>query len=307
MSNKLSKYKKFIVVDSERFELLRNSSLDFTHLTKLENELLAILKNRSHSPSQRLKFYQQLLFVNISRKSDSETNSTIRKLPVIESTFNEIRETPKENLELSTTLQNIDGKDSQSGDSKANSKLPKRMATSDMNLSPIKQQKILPHNDSSLGNESLYESIGESETSKRMNSTLKTPMKSIYEKDHLEFDRDKEYQWLVDSIEEMSTEKNPDLRNMTFSHLEDPNSDFITVENNKSGEVITIEKSDGIKQQQRGKFSTPSRRSEKSLLAAQNSGLDGDMWKLPSTRPLGSRGKLIGSGLYWTSFEDAYL
>lgn len=65
----VKKFKKYVIVAPETFEKIKSASFESVSdkLTDTEKSMLNILKDEKLSPSQRLRFYHQLLFQNIKK------------------------------------------------------------------------------------------------------------------------------------------------------------------------------------------------------------------------------------------------
>lgn len=221
MSNK--KLKKFVVIDPSVFEKIKSMGISEVHLTTLEKSLLKILKNKSISTDKRLKFYKHLLFQNMRQDN------------------------VKKDLELKSLQQH-----QSAAPTHANPSIIKKSISMDPVVFPLHSADV-----STQTKYNLKKNVGldpieyeKREGASRLSST-RIDDEDIYEHDADELDVDKERDDMLNSIKEMAG-NDVNLYDLSFKHLEDPDKDYISIENKKSGDNFSIDKSPAlIKAQQK--------------------------------------------------------
>src|SRR5690349_6791416 len=71
------KFKRYVVLELDKFDKIQNGYFSSSHLSSIENELLKILKDTKMSVDQRLALYHQLLYENQVNESPKATQTNV--------------------------------------------------------------------------------------------------------------------------------------------------------------------------------------------------------------------------------------
>lgn len=266
MESDEKRYKKYIVLLSEHFEKLKKNSILNKNLTQDEKDLVSIL-NSSLSPEIRLKRYQQIFFRTMSVRMNAPaqiqnpepgTNNQEPRLRYpISSTYY-----PQQSTRKKTKDQNVQTKFTREDMLRLISKKKKEAGTS----TTVDEFQDYFNEDQSANN------FAARQTSADINTMFKTPtknprqrqieeifearargedfdnqprnMRDIYANDKDELDVEGETSRVMDEIRRLSTSSTPNLKNLQFRGLGDPDRQNITVYNPDTNEVLSIDKSD---------------------------------------------------------------
>lgn len=241
MNNILDKkYKKYVLILSENYKKLLENSINNKNLSSEEKELVSILNNKHLEPFQRLRRYQQILFVKL--------NSRARGLATSDRFLNnkypgsDISD-PLSNVNIERPAIKID-KNTQTKFSVAelkrrmNANSPKKTQNVASQAQDDYEQQFVSRFNSpnvedifstpDLRLSSTFREEKEKETEKTSPILIESDEDDIYEDDKLHFDASREKRNVLEQIERLSS-GTPDFRNMTFQNLGDPHKRYAEI------------------------------------------------------------------------------
>lgn len=238
-----NKFKKYIVLTPEVFEKIKNSSFAETHLDSVERQMLNVLKNNRLTTGQRLRFFHRLLLqhsgMKQQRTNSPDNTARLRKRSVIRHEMPTQTEfllgrdmatdpIPIEKHEVPTQTRYITKKEHGTEPDPA---MNYGVDASSMVTPPPPRRRTHP-----------YLSPTHEETYHGVPSPAKRTPKSIYADDEDDqIDIIHEQRLLEDSIRRKSMGP-VDMRDLSFQNLEDPEKTFVEVENPKTGERFSVDK-----------------------------------------------------------------
>lgn len=250
------KFKRYIVLDVEAFKKIENGYFNQNHLSSIENDLMKVIRNTSLSTPQRLFLYKELLFRNTS--NNNKMQRSLKPTPLdIQSP------TKKISMKTQTDLNPTTNTASSSSQTKY----------------VLKKDKGTEFNEEDF----VFATQKEPASTSQMTTTTATGStnqiddreQSFFDasdRDLNEFDLEGEKNAFIKSIHDMS-DTPVDLKTLSFRNLEDPDKEFVIVENKNDGTVFSVDKSDSLITRQRnqseGRKGTAKKRNADELIIAQ--------------------------------------
>lgn len=311
MSNVQSKQlNKYVVLTPAEYSSLILLKVDQEHLEKFERDLIVVLNNKKMTLNQRLKSYQDILFKSLLNRfkrplepsvpvphGDTGYRVTPHQVPGtgyplrdtrLESVKHEVQTqtSGKRSKSMGTSTDDFETNDFTAGQRKSDL-LGYKHQLSDSLFEPNEEYFLADGENESVGKKPITLSSGDSTSAN----------------ENLFLDYESEQQAIFDRIRrESDPEMLPkDFRRLTITNMNDPEKDYVIVQDNDTLTQYTIEKSPDFVLAQR-KVAKKTRLNEAEQLTKA-------MTNKPGMTPVKSRLRSgtqsgSGTGMRWIPFEE---
>lgn len=239
MNEKPSKeFRKYLIVPTEMYRKMHSGIINESRLSDFERKMLEILRDKNLSTTQRLKFYQQLLFAR-SKKPEPEVKKKVTT------------------REIGIQSDNLNGESFEFANAAVGDEL-RRFST------PLKAFKNPQVDDVFITPETNFGPPNQEEYFERLpSSPSATPVRKIippfrrlkkisYQEsdDDDELDTQKERLHIINELKRQSSTPFENLDDFEFKGLENESKPYFTAINKLTNEQILIEKSDAVQKKQ---------------------------------------------------------